>query len=86
MHSSRMHTVCSSSHLSGGDVGPGVSAQGGVCLRVFAWGSLMGGWSGRPPPVDRMTDTCENIIVKVLPCHNYVQMVIILKCNFLQRR
>ena len=33
MHSSRKRTVrCSSRLLGGGDVCPGVSAQGGVCL------------------------------------------------------
>ena len=49
----------------------GVSARGGVCpggylsrervsaWEVSAWGCLPRGCT--PPPVDRMTDTCENI-------------------------
>ena len=51
MHSSRMRTVRCSDRLDG-------CVQGGVrgvCVQgVSAWGCT-------PPPVDRMTDACENI-------------------------
>ena len=45
LHSIRMHTVRCSGHL-GGDVCPGGCLPGGVYTS---------------PPVDRMTDACENI-------------------------
>ena len=60
IHSRRMRTVRCSDHLLGGECLPG----GGWCLprgicpgKVSAHG---GGVSARPP-VDRMTDACENI-------------------------
>ena len=69
MHSSRMRTVCSGSHLTGGCLVPG-----GVCSRGVPGpgevprpgGGLVQG-SGIPactevdPPVNRMTDRCKNI-------------------------
>ena len=43
-----------------------VSAQGGVCLAGVCLGGVCLGWGAypggcTPPPVDRMTDACENI-------------------------
>ena len=62
MHSSRMHTVRSSSRLLGeGGVCPGGSVQG------KGMGGLPGGvypsmhWGRYPLAVDRMTDRCKNI-------------------------
>ena len=65
MHSSRMRTVRSSgrrvgvvSHhaLGRGCVYPSMHWAGGVC-----WGVSAQVHTGIHPPVDRMTDACENI-------------------------
>ena len=75
IRSSRMGTVRCSGHLGEGECLPGGSAQvdlppGGVCpgvcvcSRVSAWVCVAAGVSARgwcTPPVDRMTDTCDNI-------------------------
>ena len=60
MHSSRMRTVRSSSHLLGG----GVAARGGVCLGVYP--SMH--WGRHPPHPWTEWQTG----VKTLPCRNYV--------------
>ena len=79
MHSSRMCTVrCSgrwggmypSMHWAGGCL-LGVSAQGGVCPGGVCPGDSAGMTAQRgvcqtPPPVNRMTDTCENITLPQL--------------------
>ena len=46
MHSSSMRTVYCNGRLGGGGVLPGGLCLAGMCT---------------PPPVDRMTDACENI-------------------------
>ena len=78
MHSSRMRTVrCSSRNclpggclargcLPRGCLAGGVFAQGGV--GVCPGGCLPGGACARHPPVNRMTDTCENITLPQLHC------------------
>ena len=50
----------------------GVSAQGVVCLGVSAWGGCLPG-RGLPdvPPVDRMTDTCKNIMLQMVMIGSY---------------
>ena len=53
MHSSRMRTVRCSSRLGGGCL-----PEGGVCLGGV-W--TAGVYTSPIPPVDRMTDACENI-------------------------
>ena len=66
MHSSRMPTVRCSSHL-GACLPGGVCLEGvylgGVCLGVSAVVSAQGGvcHTAPPPPVNRITDACENI-------------------------
>ena len=72
MHASRMPTVRCSSHLVCGGGGGGVSAQG----VVSAWGvSAEEGGNVCPgrgvchtPPVNSITDACENITLPQLRC------------------
>ena len=58
-----MRTIRSTSRLlgAGGVSAQGVSAQGVVCLggRGNVW---------QTPPMDRMTDACENITLSQLRC------------------
>ena len=70
MHSSRMRTIRCSSRLGGGLPREGVclgvsalgmSALGGVCL---GQGCLL----PHPLPVNKITDTCENITLPQLHC------------------
>ena len=67
MHSSRMRTVRCSGRPGGMSAQGCVSAGGVVCLPV---GVCPGGClpASNPPPVDRMTDTCENITLPQLHC------------------
>ena len=71
MHSSRMRTVRSSSRLPRGVSDWGVSDRGGsaqkgsVCPGVSVLGGCL---PGGTPPVDRMTDACENITLPQLRC------------------
>ena len=54
MHSSRMRTVRCIGHRGG-------SAQG-----VYAWGGVCPSVCWDTPPLNRMTDTCENITLPQL--------------------
>ena len=67
MHSSRMYTVrCSSRLLGGGGLCPGESAQGGVC---------------QTPPVNRMTDACENITLPQTTLRTVITTENDVQCN-----
>ena len=63
MHSSRMCTIRSSSHVY-----PSMQWAGAVCIPACTGQGVYPGmhW-GRHPPVNRMTERC-----KTLPCCNYV--------------
>ena len=71
MHSIRMHTVRCSGHLGGGvsaqwgqplgRQAQGLFAQMGVCLGGVCPGGMSTWGMCTSPPVERMTDACENI-------------------------
>ena len=73
MHTTRLLTVSPSMHCIGGgclllgrgQLLGGCLLLGGVCLGVGWYPSMHG---GRPPPVDRMTDTCKNITFANFVC------------------
>ena len=66
MHSSRMRAVCCSGRFGegAGGVCPGGVSAGGVCPGEGV--CLLGGRGCTPPPVDRITDACENITFQQL--------------------
>ena len=84
MHSSRMRTVRCSGRRGGGACIPACTGQGGMypsmhwaggVYRSMHWaggvsarGCLPEGVSATPPPLDRMTDACENITLPQLRC------------------
>ena len=70
MHSSRMRTSGCSNHLGGClPLVRGVSARGRVSAQgCLPWKGVSAGGCLPQPPLNRMTDTCENIPLLQLHC------------------
>ena len=78
MHSSRMHTACSSSRPGGSPPGTWEQAPPLPGSRHHPppppWSRLPLEQASPPPPVDRMTDACENITLRAVITNDVVSL------------
>ena len=72
MHTARLFTISPSMHCAGVCLARGVSSLGGVCLArggcLLCQGGGIPACTEADPPVNRITDACENITLPQLRC------------------